>query len=129
MGIEGGTLAPGAMVNLQDTIQTGMGSEGYSLTFDSCKYIVMCQFHKLHPRSLTAVGFGLSVIGDDKPTPTPLPPLASFTPSGVEMLNLVNGIIAARRLFDSGFLVARDLEKMKLRLEKAHRCNLAVAAC
>jgi hypothetical protein len=43
MGMEGGALAPGAMANLQDTIQTGMGSEGYSLTLDmhSCKCIVV----------------------------------------------------------------------------------------
>jgi hypothetical protein len=66
MGMEGGVLAPGAIVNLQDTIQTGMGSEGHSFTLDSCKYIVMCQFHKLHPRSFTAVGFGHCVIGDAK---------------------------------------------------------------
>jgi hypothetical protein len=79
MGMEGGALAPGAMANLQDTIQTGMGSEGYSLTIDSCKYIVMCQFHKLHPRSFTAVGFGHCVIGDAKATF--LPPLATFHPS------------------------------------------------
>jgi hypothetical protein len=109
------------MLSLQDTIQTGVGSEGYSLTFDSCKYIAMCQFHKLHPRSFTAVGFGHSVIGDTKPTY--LPPLATFIPSGVEVLNLVDGIIAARLLlFDSSsFLVARDLERMELRLEKANR--------
>jgi hypothetical protein len=45
------------------------------------------------------------------------------------MLNLMKGIIAARLLFDSSSsLVARDLERMKLRLEKANRCNVAVLA-
>jgi hypothetical protein len=129
MGMEGGALAPGAMCNLQDTIQTGMSSEGYSLKFDICKPIVMCQFHKLHPCSFTAVGFGRSVIGDDPHHKfKALPALASFTPSGIEMLNLINGIIASRRLFDSGSFVAINLEQMKLRLEKAQRCNMSVKA-
>jgi hypothetical protein len=67
------------------------------------------------------------VIGDAKTTS--LPPLATFIPTGVEMLNLMKGIIAARSLFDSSSsLVAKDLEGMKLRLEKANRCNVTVLA-
>jgi hypothetical protein len=124
-GMEGGALAPGAMANLVDTIQTGMGSEGFSLTTECCKNIVMCKLHLLHPRTFIPVGFGHCMIGDAKTTSPP--PLATFVPTGVEMLNLMNGIIAARALFDSkSSLVGKDLEAMELRLEKANRSNVTV---
>jgi hypothetical protein len=124
-GMEGGALAPGAMANLVDTIQSGMGSEGFSLTTECCKNIVMCKLHLLHPRSFIPVGFGHCTIGKAKSYT--LQSLTTFIPSGIEMLNLMNGIIAARALFDSkSSLIGKDLEAMKLRLEKANRSNVTV---
>jgi hypothetical protein len=86
--MEGGALAPRAIGNLQDTIQTGIDSDGYSVTFDECKYayIVMCQFHKsIRARSMlvgtgtvwsaptTTVWSRLSKTHPDILTYTPLP--------------------------------------------------------
>jgi hypothetical protein len=125
MGMGGGALAPGAMGNLQDTIQTGMSSDGYSVTFDECKYIVMCQFHKIHPRAFNACGLGqVGVVGSDADSLVKAkmhPNLLTYTPTGPEIMSLISGIIAARSLFDSGSLLIDDLLKMKLRLERANR--------
>jgi hypothetical protein len=129
LGMEGGALAPRAMGNLQDTIQTGMSSDGHSVTLDECKYIVMCQFHKIHPSAFNACGLGQSVVDSDADSIVKAknhPNLLTYTPTGPEIMSLISGIIAARSLFDSGSLLIDDLLKMKLRLERANRGFLTV---
>jgi hypothetical protein len=99
-----------------------MSNDGFSVTYDERKYIVMCQFHKIHPRAFNACGLGQGEVGADADSLVKAkshPDLLTYTPSGPEIMSLISGIIAARSLFDSGSQLIADLLKMKLRLERA----------
>ena len=129
LGMEGGALAPGAMGNLQDTVQTGMSNDGFSVTFEECKYLVMCQFHKIHPRAFNPCGIGQGVVGADTDSLVKAkshPNISTYTPTGPEVMSLINGIIAARSLFDAVSPLQADLHQVKLRLERANRTFLTV---
>jgi hypothetical protein len=129
LGMEGGALAPGAMGNLQDTVQTGMSNDGFSVTYDECKHLVMCQFHKIHARAFNPCGIGQGVVGADTDSLVKAkshPNISTYTPTGPEIMSLINGIIAARSLFDAASPLQADLHKLKLRLERANRRFLTV---
>jgi hypothetical protein len=97
-----------------------MSNDGFSVTYDECKYIVTCQFHKIHPRAFNACGLGQGVVGADADSLVKAKNhpdnILTYAPSGPEIMSLINGIIAARSLFDSGSQLLADLHKMKLRL-------------
>jgi hypothetical protein len=122
LGMEGGALAPGAMGNLP--IQAGMDSGGFSVTPDECKYIVMCQFYKIHPRAFKSIGSDSNSLVRAKARPN----ILTYTPTGTEIMGLIGGITAARNLFDAGSSLTDVLRAVKLRLERAHRGFMAVAA-
>jgi hypothetical protein len=42
-----------------------MSNDGFSGTYDECKYIATCQFHKIHPRVFNPCGLGQGVVGAD----------------------------------------------------------------
>jgi hypothetical protein len=107
-----------------------MSNDGFSVTYEECKYIVMCHFHKIPVRAFNPCGIGQGVVGADVDSLVKAkshPNIATYTPStGPEIMSLITGIIAARSLFDAGSPLQADLHKLKLRLERANRRFLTV---
>ena len=63
-----------------------MSNDGFSVTYEECKYIAMCHFHKIHVRAFNPCGIGQGVVGADADSLVKAknhPNISTYTPTVV----------------------------------------------